>query len=135
MTFDDLPNDVADRIVFSGIELMSAITDAFGAEEGIEVWNKMAEHIGQEFHQRVFMAMLSGQTSCHVRLIGKGVRDNGYFVELIKTIRNYTGLGLKEAKDIADGINNGATETIKLMKSVDRRPFLEAIKKTGVTAF
>jgi ribosomal protein L7/L12 len=135
MTFDDLPSDASDRIVFGGIELMSAITDAFGAEEGLEVWNKMAEHIGQEFHQRVFMAMLSGQTSCHVRLIGKGVRDTGYFIDLIKVIRNYTGLGLKEAKDIADGINNGATETVRLTRSGDRRTFLEEIKKTGVTAF
>jgi ribosomal protein L7/L12 len=134
MTFDDLPHDASDRIVFGGIELMSAITDAFGAEEGLEVWNKMAEHIGQEFHQRVFMAMLSGQTSCHVRVIGKNVYEAGLFIDLIKTIRKYTGLGLKEAKDIADGINNGATETIKIMKSTDRRHFIEEIKKSGASA-
>jgi ribosomal protein L7/L12 len=113
---------------------MSAITDAFGAEEGLVVWDKMAEHIGQEFHQRVFMAMLSGQTSCHVRVIGKNVYEAGLFIDLIKTIRKYTGLGLKEAKDIADGINNGATETIKIMKSTDRRHFIEEIKKSGASA-
>jgi ribosomal protein L7/L12 len=113
---------------------MSSITDAFGAEEGLDVWNKMAEHIGTEFHQRVFIAMLSGSTSCHIRVVGKDVREKGRFIDLIKVIRQYSGLGLKEAKDIADKINDGSTETVKILKSTDRRHFIDAIKPTGVIA-
>ncbi len=92
-------NDPLDDVVFDGIRFLESLTRYYGAEKGMEVWNKMGEAVGDEIKGKVFFSMLTGDSSSRVRIQAGTCTEA---VAAIKAIRIGTGYGLKEAKDAWD---------------------------------
>ena len=98
-----------ESVVFDGIRFLESLTKYYGPEKGMELWNAMGEAMGKEVKGKVFFAMLTGETGGRVRFRADVAERNGNAVPVIKTIRTYTGLGLKEAKDLWDASKTAAT--------------------------
>lgn len=91
--------DELDEVVFDGIRFLESLTRHYGAEKGMEVWEKMGEALGDEVKGKVFFSMLTGESSNRVRIQAGTCTEA---VAAIKAIRAGTGYGLKEAKDAWD---------------------------------
>ncbi len=92
-------NDSLDDVVFDGIRFLESLTRHYGAEQGMAVWEKMGEAVGDEIKGKVFFSMLTGESSNRVRIQAGTCTEA---VAAIKAIRIGTGYGLKEAKDAWD---------------------------------
>jgi ribosomal protein L7/L12 len=132
MNFNAITNEQKDRIIDCGLELLAAITDAYGVEDGHATWDRLSEVVGTEFKHAVFMDMLSGKTTSTITLYGKNCRQDYNFVSIIKQIRFASGLGLREAKDIADELDSGVSKTLKLDDGVNRHTAIDSLRKAGL---
>lgn len=127
MNYDSLSQDQREHIISSGLELMNAITSAFGPNEGITTWEKVSDAMGETFKHELFMAMLQGRMSGGISLRWRNIGNTGkQYVQFIKSIRNLTGWGLKEAKDFADELYTSGI--VKILKITEGRNRSDAIK-------
>ena len=85
---------------------MRSITEAYGADEGMRLWDAIASTLDSDVKGQIFFAMITGTYNDKVEL--RGMNDTGMnnAVPCIKAIREYSGLGLKEAKDMYDRLRN-----------------------------
>lgn len=122
---------LTDNVVADGLIFLQSLTNLYGADKGMEMWDKLGEVMGQEIKGRIFFSMLTGNNSSKIRLSvapSKGVNK----VALIKIIRVYTRLGLKDAKDISDlAEENIATIECSIGK---RSEFLKELRMLGCQA-
>ena len=100
-----IPEDHKDAIVTNGLHFMRSITEAYGADEGMRLWETIASTLDPDVKGQIFFAMLTG--THNNRIVLKRVGPNTDRVARIKEIRNWTGLGLKEAKDASDSVEMG----------------------------
>jgi len=134
MDFEELTAEEHDRIVGAGLDLMSSITDSFGPEEGQKIWNDLSTQFGDGIKHAIFIAMLSGRASGSLTVHGqKGVRQQVNYIEFIKIVRNYTGYGLREAKDFCDAVDGGMSKTLKVDYK-QRAYFVRSLRELGVIA-
>ena len=89
-----------DYVVTDGLRFLQSLTEKYGAEKGIEVWHDFGRVLGAEIQGAIFFAMISGTDSTRVHM--RANSNTQQVVAIIKCIRQYTGLGLKEAKDLYD---------------------------------
>lgn len=123
-----------DQLISDGIQFVKSLTDYYGPEKGMEVWNAMGESMGQTVHRKVFMAMLMGQSTMTVRFMAGDVRNRGNFVAAIKCVRTYTGFGLKEAKDTMDSAET-VTQSIKVNDSRAAVDFRRELRNLGCMVY
>ena len=110
-----IPEEYKERIVYDSLTLLSTICKAYGSEEGIKMWETISEALDPELKGLMFDAMLGGFSN--TKLVLKGMTANQLApskVNFIRTVRQYTNLGLKEAKDICDAVESGKTITIEI---------------------
>jgi len=120
-----------DDIVLDGIKFLRSITDYYGQEKGMEVWHAMGSAMGEEIQGKIFFAMLTGTVSGKVKFHNMQ-NTSGNAVAVIKCIREYTGLGLREAKDLWD---LSKMKTVKIEVSAKaHREFVDELRTLGVTA-
>jgi len=100
-----IPEEHKDAIVANGLHFMRSITEAYGAVEGMRLWNTIADTLDPDVKGQIFFAMITG--THNNRIVLKRVGANTDRVARIKEIRNWTGLGLKEAKDLSDMVELG----------------------------
>jgi hypothetical protein len=129
-----IPGEFKERIIQDGILFISSITEAYGPEIGIKLWEQIASVLDPSVKGEIFFAMISGHYQGRIRL---HIEDLTYDIplskiEIIKTIRSYTGLGLKEAKDIIDNLLMGKSQDIVLLQEKDRYTAIRDFKKLGV---
>lgn len=93
------PDYELERVIGDGIQFIASLTEYFGAEKGMEVWNSMGDAVGKSLKHKIFLAMMMGGTSHSVSFRAGSAEGAGNAVPVIKCIRTYTGFGLKEAKD------------------------------------
>ena len=122
-----MTNEAMDEVVFDGIRFLESITRHYGAEKGIEVWEKMGEAFGEEIKGKVFFSMLTGESSNRVR-IQKGNCNQA--VAAIKAIRIGTGLGLKDAKDAWD-LSGMKTVTLDVAHE-EKRGMVNTLRNIGM---
>jgi ribosomal protein L7/L12 len=120
--------DDFNEVVFDGIRFLESISRYYGAERGIEVWEKLGEAMGRDVQGQVFFAMLTGDTSTRVR-VSRGTCSQA--VEAIKAIRRATGMGLKEAKDAWD-LTAVKTVTLDNVQRDVKQEFLRDIRSIGM---
>jgi hypothetical protein len=101
--FANLPETNRDELISSGIVFMRAITETWGPERGMEVWDKMAEAIDPDYKGAIFFSMLTGNNYGDLVITKVNTTQA---VMSIKAIRTVTGYGLKEAKDVFDRIRD-----------------------------
>jgi ribosomal protein L7/L12 len=106
-------DDTLELVIADGVQFLSSLTSHYGPEKGQEVWEAMAAAVGKEVTGRMFFKMLCGDTGTTVRFRAGYSAVSGNAVPVIKSIRQYTGLGLKEAKDLWD-LSKTATSTVKV---------------------
>lgn len=100
-----IPEDHKDAVISNGLHFMRSITEAYGTEEGLRLWETIANTLDPDVKGQIFFAMITG--THNNRIVLKRVGANTDRVARIKEIRIWTGLGLKEAKDVSDMAETG----------------------------
>lgn len=97
-----LPEEHKTAIISNGLHFMRSITEAYGAEKGLELWEQISSVLDPEVKGQIFFAMITGNYNDRIELKGIAPHGQNNAVACIKSIRTFTGLGLKEAKDMYD---------------------------------
>ena len=94
------PEESFQEVVYTGVGFLRALTSHYGPDQGYQVWDAMADAVGEEVRGGILMHMLS------VNSVGRRVSfrttNSSQAVAVIKAIRVATGYGLKDAKDCYD---------------------------------
>ena len=101
-----IPEDHKTAVISNGIHFMRSITEAYGADEGLKLWDTIASTLDPDVKGQIFMAMITGTYNNRVHLKGLGHMAVNNGVACIKEIRTWSGLGLKESKDMYDRLRN-----------------------------
>lgn len=111
-----IPKEHESAILQSGMHFMRSITEAYGADEGMRLWDTIASTLDPDIKGKIFFALLTGQYQDRLSIQLDMSRYNAMVcrVEGIKAIREVAGLGLKEAKDIHDSMTLGKIENLTI---------------------
>jgi hypothetical protein len=120
--------DSLDEVIFDGIRFMESLARYYGAERSIEVWDQLGEVLGPDVKSRVFLAMLTGESSNRIR-VSRGTCTDA--VAAVRAIRQATGMGLKEAKDAWD-LTAIKTVTIDNVQRELRSDFVRDLRYIGM---
>ena len=123
-----IPAEFKEDIIQSGINFMRSITEAYGTDEGMRLWDAIANTLDPDIKGQIFFAMLTGDYNGVVSI--SGAQAGSDRVWRIKSIRSVTGMGLKEAKDLSDLLDSG--KTIKLnINPKKRNEALSELRNAG----
>jgi len=125
-----IPAEHKEEVIQSGISFMRSITEAFGADEGMKLWDTIAATLDPDVKGQIFFAMLTGEYNNIVNITGHNPGADR--VRMIKTIRSVDkrGLGLKEAKDMSDYLSNGQMIKLEIDPAV-RHMALSELRRAG----
>ena len=125
-----IPAEHKEEVIQSGISFMRSITEAFGADEGMKLWDTIAATLDPDVKGQIFFAMLTGEYNNIVNITGHNPGADR--VRMIKTIRSVDkrGLGLKEAKDMSDYLSNGQMIKLEIDPAV-RHVALSELRRAG----
>lgn len=126
-----LTDEQMDIIVGDGIAFIRAITNAYGSEEGMKLWETIADTLDPDIKGKIFFAMLTGGHEDRVQLIN--ITTGANKIACIKYIRQYTGFGLVEAKNAYESVAWGNKTTLKVNPG-ERRTFIECLRENGMNA-
>lgn len=127
-----IPEAFKDRLIADGLQLMRTVTEAYGPEEGERLWHRLAEVLDPQLKGDIFFAMLCGDAAGEITIRGvNAVSSIGNKISIIKSIRTASGLGLKEAKDIADDVMMGRTCRFKLLTNANRSHYMKELRDLG----
>jgi hypothetical protein len=106
-----IPEDHKTAVISNGIHFMRSITEAYGADEGLKLWDQIASVLDGDVKGQIFLAMVTGNYNDRILLKGLFPTAQANAVSCIKAIREHDkrGLGLKEAKDMYDRVASGNT--------------------------
>ena len=107
-----IPEEHKDAIIANGLHFMRSITEAYGTDEGMRLWETIASTLDPDVKGQIFFAMITG--THNNRIVLRRVGPNTDRVARIKEIRNWTGLGLKEAKDASDMVELGKPVSLSI---------------------
>jgi ribosomal protein L7/L12 len=126
-----IPSEYRTSIVLNSIQFIRAVTEAYGSEEGMELWSRIAEVLDPTIKGEVFKAMLLGEYGTTVRL--SGVTYGYDKISAIKAIRAVDSrrLGLKEAKDaVEDIVDRGGSFVVEIANS-ERHTAFAQLREAG----
>jgi len=109
---DDILEGIAALTVMEVVELVSAMEEKFGVSAAAAVAVAAAP---------VAAAVVEEKDEFEVVLAGAGEKK----VNVIKVVRELTGLGLKEAKDLVDGAPSTVKEGLNKKDAEDMKKKLE----------
>jgi hypothetical protein len=103
-----LPEEHKTAIITDGMQFMRTITEAYGAETGMQLWETIANTLDPEVKGQIFFAMITGEYNSKLHISYKHVTpgQSSNAVAAIKAIRTVTQCGLKEAKDMWDNMRD-----------------------------
>ena len=107
---EDIINAISEMSVKNVVELISAMEEKFG----VSAASAVAVAAGPA-------AVAEEQTEFNVILTSAGEKK----VNVIKAVRELTGLGLKEAKDVVDGAPSTVKEGVSKAEAEDAKKKLE----------
>ena len=99
-----IPEDHKVAVITNGLHFMRSITEAYGADEGLKLWETIADTLDPDVKGQIFFAMITGEYNNRITIRGYHMGANK--VSLIKAIRSVDvrSPGLKEAKDKVDAM-------------------------------
>ncbi|MES3041779.1 MAG: 50S ribosomal protein L7/L12 [Pseudomonadota bacterium] len=115
---DDILNAVAEMTVMELVDLISAVEEKFGVS---------AAAVAVAAAPGAGAAVAEEQTEFNVVMTSFGANK----VAVIKVVRELTGLGLKEAKDLVEAAPKAVKEAVSKDEAADVKTKLEA---AGATA-
>jgi len=101
-----IPEQHKTAIISNGLHFMRSITEAYGADKGLELWEQIAGVLDPDVKGQIFFAMITGNYNDRILLKGISASAQNNAVNCIKEIRAWTGLGLKDSKDMYDRLRN-----------------------------
>ena len=123
-----IPAEYKEDIIQSGINFMRTITEAYGTDEGMKLWDTIATTLDPDVKGQIFFAMLTGDYNGQVTIAS--FHHGSDRIKRIKAIRIVTGHGLKEAKDLSDMLDGG--KPIKLtINPKQRQAVLSELRDAG----
>lgn len=125
--YADLTSDQQSRLLYHSANLLREITTIWGAEQGMLLWEKVAEGLGQDLKGALFFSMITGDYLGDITV--KQLNAQADAIQIIKVIRAATKIGLKEAKDLYDTVRNGKAITIETSPDIDNSDRLDIIRK------
>lgn len=99
-----IPEQFKSQVIEEGIAFVRTITEAYGAEDGMKLWEQIAAVLDPDVKGEMFFAMITGTPLHTITVTDVTAHSRNNKIEMIKTIRAVTGWGLKEAKDAADNM-------------------------------
>ena len=125
-----IPSEYKEDVIQSGINFMRSITEAFGTDEGMKLWDTISNTLDPDVKGQIFFAMLTGEYNNFVTITGHNPGADR--VRMIKTIRNVDkrGVGLKEAKDMSELISAGKPIKLEIDPST-RAMTLSELRRAG----
>lgn len=118
-----IPEQHKQAIILRGLDFIRVITEAYGPEEGMELWDTIVSTLDPDIKGDIFLAMLTGEYSNTIKITA--LRHSAGKVAVVKAIRVASGLGLYEAKQVADAVESGKPATI----TIDPAKRSEAIRE------
>lgn len=112
---DDILNAIAEMSVMDIVELISAMEEKFGVSAAAAVAVAAPAAAGGA------AAAVEEKTDFNVVLTAAGEKK----VNVIKVVRELTGLGLKEAKDLVDGAPSTVKEGVAKAEADEMKKKLE----------
>jgi ribosomal protein L7/L12 len=123
-----IPAEYKGEIIQTGLQFMKSITEAYGAEEGMKLWDGIASTLDPDIKAQIFFAMITGEYTTQIIISAQRTPNR---VGAIKAIRSVTGLGLKEAKDLSDELEY---KSIKLTVQPEHRlQSIKVLRDSGIT--
>ena len=119
MTKDDILQAISDMKVMDVVELISSMEEKFGVSAAVAV--AVAAPAGQAAN-----AAAEEQTEFAVIMTNFGANK----VNVIKAVREITGLGLKEAKDLVEGVPAHVKDGIS---KADAEELKKKLQEAGAT--
>lgn len=128
-----MTEDQESILIHSAIQFMKSVTDAYGSDEGLQLWDTISNTLPTDAKGKIFIALLTGESHTEFTIMPflQGMRVPS-LVEMIRTIRNYdrSSPGLKEAKDMADKLLSG--HAIKINCTPETRlHMMQQFRKAG----
>ncbi len=117
---DDILETIAGMSVMDVVDLISAMEEKFGVSAAAPVAVAAGPAAGGE------AAAAEEQTEFDVVLTGFGTSK----VPVIKAVREITGLGLKEAKDLVEGVPANVKEGVEAAEAEELKKKLEEVGAT-----
>ena len=133
-----IPEDHKTAVISNGMHFMRAITEAYGADEGLKLWDQIASVLDGDVKAQIFMAMITGNYNDRIHLKGVYPMGSSNAVACIKAIREWDkrGLGLKEAKDMYDRVASHPTQhTANEFVHVEHARYSQAVSALRVVGF
>jgi len=97
-----MDNESRDRMINEAFMFMDSIYKFYGEEKGEEMWDIIVTTLDPSIKRHMLMRMFAGDYKSEITI--RKVVTTDKKVHIIKKIREITGLGLKEAKEIADQV-------------------------------
>ena len=116
-----IPAEHKEDIIQSGINFMRSITEAYGTDEGMKLWDTIATTLDPDVKGQIFFAMLTGDYNSIIKV--SSFQQGSDRIKRIKTIRVVTGHGLKEAKDLSDLLDAGK----QIQLNIDPKKRIDAL--------
>ena len=117
---DEILETIAEMSVMDVVDLISAMEEKFGVSAAAPVAVAAGPAAGGE------VAAAEEQTEFDVVLTGFGTSK----VPVIKAVREITGLGLKEAKDLVEGVPANVKEGLAADEAEELKKKLEEVGAT-----
>lgn len=127
-----IPEEHKQDIIQSGINFIRSITEAYGSDEGMKLWETMADTLDPSIKGHIFFAMLTGEYNSIITIHKVDVHTNK--VTLIKALRSVDKrrLTLKEAKDMCDSLLCGNTVRVEVEPNTRNSSLLQ-LRMAGFT--
>lgn len=116
-------------IINTGVDFIRAITECYGSEDGMKLWDQIAQTLDPSVKGDIFFAILCGTGGKTLHVSGI-VPDR---IAAIKAIREVTLLGLREAKDLHDDMQSGGKVRLDLHTDIDRNIAVYTLRRAGLT--
>lgn len=126
-----IPEEFKAEIVQNGTMFMRSITKAYGAEEGMKLWETIANTLDPAIKGEIFFAMLTGDNYDDRITISKSNSIDR--VAQIKAIRTVNGMGLKDAKDLHDKLWIGGHAITISCNPKNRVASIRVLQNAGLT--
>lgn len=129
-----ISQDMEKEIIQTGICFMSAITRAYGVDDGLKLWDSIVSVLDQDIRGKIFFALLTGDYAERITIPGLDSADLYVRskIEVIRAIRNVSGLGLKEAKDLAELLFAGKSVQVALKSDIENHVARSELRHVGL---
>ena len=100
-----IPAEHRHDIIQSGIDFLRSITETYGSEEGMKLWDNIAGTLDPDVKGSIFFAMITGNHDEFIRIPMQSVPKKINAIKAVRTVD--PRLGLKECKDLVESLDYG----------------------------